>query len=352
MKKLLCRLAAMVALACAPIAIAQQATITKMPVVNSGGSYVEATGVIQVDASGVPLGTAGNPLVTSGGGGGSVPTGAAGSPNAAVVTVQGISGGTNQNVAVQSSVLPTGATTSALQAQISGQIPASLGAKTSAASLSITPATDAALSVTGVYNTTSPSPVAGATVPLQMASTGSLYTYIGQQGLVVAFAGSNADTVGSGSVGLQVNSRSYGFNGSSFDRLGTLQNTLMSAGLGVAATGIVPTSAAAQGIQPATVASASSSVLKATSGNLYSLNVDNSTTAGYVLDYDATTAPAGGATLTASLIRYHYAIAASGSLDKAFPIPVVATNGHVVLCSSSLTTFTAITCALITGQVK
>lgn len=43
--------------------------------------------------------TASNPLPTSGGGGGggSTPTGSAGTPNAAVVTVQGISGGTAQN---------------------------------------------------------------------------------------------------------------------------------------------------------------------------------------------------------------------------------------------------------------
>lgn len=40
----------------------------------------------------------GNPVAISGGGGGGTPTGSAGSPNAAVVTVQGISGGTPQAI--------------------------------------------------------------------------------------------------------------------------------------------------------------------------------------------------------------------------------------------------------------
>lgn len=46
------------------------------------------------------------------------------------------------NVAVTSSVLPTGAATSALQTQISGQLPATLGAKTTANSLSVNIASD------------------------------------------------------------------------------------------------------------------------------------------------------------------------------------------------------------------
>ncbi len=45
------------------------------------------------DATGAAFGTAGNPIYVSGGGGGSTPTGAAGTPNAAVVSVQGVTGG-------------------------------------------------------------------------------------------------------------------------------------------------------------------------------------------------------------------------------------------------------------------
>lgn len=98
---------------------------------------------------------------SSGGGGGTTaatPTGTAGSPAAQVVSVQGVSGGTPQPTAVTSSVLPTGAATAAnqttmqttlagvstesTQLAVSAKLPASLGAKTGATSLSVVPASD------------------------------------------------------------------------------------------------------------------------------------------------------------------------------------------------------------------
>lgn len=82
---------------------------------------------------------------SSGGGGGTTaatPTGTAGSPTAQVVSVQGVTGGTAQNTAVTSSVLPTGAATEATQVAQSAKLPASLGAKTGATSLSVVPASD------------------------------------------------------------------------------------------------------------------------------------------------------------------------------------------------------------------
>lgn len=69
--------------------------------------------------------------------------------------------GTNLHVVVDSSALPTGASTSALQTAgnatlttISGQLPASLGPQSTAASLSIVPATGAVFSVTTASSTT------------------------------------------------------------------------------------------------------------------------------------------------------------------------------------------------------
>ena len=56
------------------------------------------------DASGAPFGTSGNPVFISGGGG-SVPTGTAGSPNSQVLSIQGIAGGVAQPVTIAS--MPT-----------------------------------------------------------------------------------------------------------------------------------------------------------------------------------------------------------------------------------------------------
>jgi hypothetical protein len=66
--------------------------------------------------SGLPTGAGGG-----GGGGGSTPTGSAGSPNASVVTVQGISGGTNVPVSLSSlPALATGSNTIGAVTQASG----------------------------------------------------------------------------------------------------------------------------------------------------------------------------------------------------------------------------------------
>lgn len=61
----------------------------------------------------------GNPTSAGGGGGGSVPTGSAGSPNAAVVTVQGIAGGVAQPVTGD---VASGATDSGAPQKIGGLI--------------------------------------------------------------------------------------------------------------------------------------------------------------------------------------------------------------------------------------
>ncbi len=63
--------------------------------------------------SGLPTGAGGGS--GGGGGGGSVPTGSAGSPNASVVTVQGVGGGTDLPVSASALPLPSGAATAALQ---------------------------------------------------------------------------------------------------------------------------------------------------------------------------------------------------------------------------------------------
>ena len=116
----------------------------------------------------VPV-SAANPLpVTTVGG--SVPTGTAGSPNAAVVSVQGVAGGTaapvsgtfwqaTQPVSAASMPLPAGAATSAIQSSVIGTI----GAGTAATN---------ALAVAGVFNSALPTLTNGQQAAVQLDASG------------------------------------------------------------------------------------------------------------------------------------------------------------------------------------
>lgn len=102
----------------------------------SGTNCTQATPVTNPDGTNI-----------GSGGGGGTPTGTAGSPNPAVVSVQGVSGGTPQNIAASSLPLPTGAATESTLSAASAKLPSSLGAKTGATSLSVVPNTDTAFPI-------------------------------------------------------------------------------------------------------------------------------------------------------------------------------------------------------------
>jgi len=173
--------------------------------------------------------------------------------------------GTTNGVVVNSSALPAGASTETTLSGLSSKIPASLGAKTGATSLSVVP---------------------------------------------------NSDT--------------------QFPTLNT------------------PSATAAYGIAATTIANASADPLKASAGNVYSVNLVNGTTAGFVVLYDSATTPTGGAALTASLTRYCYPVPASNGFDKAWPIPLGFTAGAQLLFSTSCTSYAipATLPVILSGQVK
>jgi len=112
--------------------------------------------------------TTGNGCPTGGSGGAATPTGTAGSPNPAVVTVQGVSGGTPQpsivtnSITVGSSVLPTGAATQATLATLA----ATNGATTDSASVATdgTAATQVALLKGIVARLLAPTPAGSNTI--------------------------------------------------------------------------------------------------------------------------------------------------------------------------------------------
>lgn len=114
----------------------------------------------------------------------------------------------------------------------------------------------------------------------------------------------------------------------------------------------VPSAAATAGVAPtATGTAASSLLLKSGAGNLYGLEVTAAASAGYVMVFDATVAPADG-TVTP---KYCKAVAANSSVELSWtggPPAAFATGVVVVFSTTGCFTKTASATAYISGMVK
>ena len=110
-----------------------------------------------------------------------------------------------------------------------------------------------------------------------------------------AVQAAGADAVSNTASGAQTYDRPSLFNGSTWDRQVNVSGASGGSGAGVAATHFVPNSSANVGIVPiSSTALESSHVLKASAGNLYRLRI-TSTVGGYLMLFNATSAPADGA---------------------------------------------------------
>lgn len=93
-----------------------------------------------------------------------------------------------------------------------------------------------------------------------------------------------------------------------------------------------PSALASDAIVPvATAAAAGSLVIKASAGNLYSVQVATGATAGYLLLFNATAAPADGAVTPVKA----YSIAATSSLDVKFDPPLRFSTGITAVFSTT-----------------
>jgi hypothetical protein len=152
---------------------------------------------------------------------------------------------------------------------------------------------------------------------------------------------------------LGVWNQNYLYNGSTSsiwrDIAGALNN-----GFGTAGTALVPHSAAAGAIIPVvSTAAEASHVLKASAGNFYSLAVTAGASAGYVLVFNAISAPADGAVTPVECI----AVAANATVtipsSGAFDIPVRYSAGiTAVFSTTGCFTKTASTTAFFSGKVQ
>lgn len=112
-----------------------------------------------------------------------------------------------------------------------------------------------------------------------------------------------------------------------------------------------PVATASAGVAPvATTVAASSQVIKASAGNLYSLNVTSAASAGYVMVFNATTAPADGTVTPAKCLP----LAANTGLDLNFrAAPTFFSTGiAVVFSTTGCFTKTASATAFISGDAK
>ncbi len=110
-----------------------------------------------------------------------------------------------------------------------------------------------------------------------------------------------------------------------------------------------PTGAAGQALASAsTTALASSLVLKASPGNLYGFNVVTGASAGYLMIFDAISAPADGSVTPKRVI----AIAANTSVDRTFGKPIRFNTGiTLVFSTTGPFTKTASATAFLAGEV-
>jgi hypothetical protein len=152
---------------------------------------------------------------------------------------------------------------------------------------------------------------------------------------------------------LGVWNQNYLYNGTTSsiwrDIAGSLSN-----GFGTAGVGIVPTSAVANGIVPIVSAAVEAAhILKNSPGNFYSLSVTAGASAGFVLVFNAVSAPADGAVTPIECV----AVAANGTAtipsSGTFNPPVRYTTGiTAVFSTTGCFTKTASATAFFTGKVQ
>lgn len=167
--------------------------------------------------------------------------------------------------------------------------------------------------------------------------------------LVSTWGGSDGVATNAGN-GLFGNAMNYLFNGSTIDRLRSIAGAT-AAGLGVAAVAPVPTSSANAAIAPtSTSAAASSRVFKASAGNLYSMELVPGAVSGFLMLFDATSAPVDGAVTPLKC----YNVTAGQTLAMAFPTPIRFGTGITAVFSSGADCYTktAQNANFISGDVQ
>lgn len=184
--------------------------------------------------------------------------------------------------------------------------------------------TGAPVKVGGVYNSTLPTYTTGQRGDLQISARGVLFSTIASPSGGTAQVSSNSGDATPAQSALFVINQGAVFNGTNWDRArgDTFGAWVVDA----------PSSAATVALTPnanGTVNSANT--IKGSAGNLYRLNVVAGATPGYVMVFDATTAPADGAVTP----KWVMPVAASAGINQGFSPPMRMTVGCTIVFSTT-----------------
>lgn len=203
--------------------------------------------------------------------------------------------------------------------------------------------------VGGIYNSTLPTFTTGQRGDLQVNNRGSLNVILsdGANGYVTTVAISDA----MGGTPTGVTTASYGalYNGATEERARSISGIPAGGTAGVAGVTQVPNNTTAAGIVPVvTSALASNLVLKASAGNLYRARV-TATANGYLMLFNATSAPVDGAVTPQSCT----VVSANSTVEIDHQIPDRFSTGITAVYSSTgCFTKTASATAMIEGSVQ
>jgi hypothetical protein len=194
-----------------------------------------------------------------------------------------------------------------------------------------------------------PLPTGAATAALQTTGNTALSTINTTLGLPFQANGSIANTAFIANAGTNLNTSALALSANQTNNTqttGIVQTDITGNGVEIA-----PTAGAAAGIAPVVSGSLETGhVLKAGAGNLYGVEVQATTVAGFLEVFNSTTVPAAGA-VTPVAACY---VAINGTCALNFMPPLVMATGISVAFSSSATPFTKTdsATALLSGQVK
>lgn len=237
----------------------------------------------------------------------------------------------------------TGSTTQATASNLNAQVVGDSAAG----------ATDSAsnpIKVGGVYLSALPTLLTTQRGNLQLNVNGQLETVISNGNIMAAIsAAGSSDGRTTSSSALIVGSYESVFNGTTWDRTYSIQGATAGTGLGVSAVAETPHSTNGTGGSACTSV-CSNLVLKASSGNLYSGNLTSGASAGYVMIFNATSAPADGTVTPA----YCSVLSANSTWNMAnTPIPALFSTGiTIVFSTTGCFTKTASATAFISGQFQ
>lgn len=202
----------------------------------------------------------------------------------------------------------------------------------------------------GVYNSTLPTFTTGQRGDAQLDSKGALVVTLkayGSSNPMQSLTPSNGLTLPSNVIGITNFSEIY--NGTTAD----LQTSIVGAlanGTGTTAVAVAPTNSTNAAITPVVSASVGSNlVLKAGTGNLYRVTLVAGASAGFLMVFNATAAPADGA-VTPQICR---PVAANGVVDVLYDIPNRFSTGiTAVFSTTGCFTKTASATAYVEGLVE